>query len=546
MGSKKSGLGCIPIIGIAIALGLGGRYLSRQVLGKELTPIDAAEVIPNDAIFATFVETDVKKWSQVKALGNSQSQKILETQIEKLQAEISSEAGDFDYERDIQPWLDGAMIAFISEDFAYPSADPLVVLGIKNKLKANDFVKQFQTLSEATLKESKYKGIKITESISQNNDLTISALIGNRLLLAEEKEVIEQAINAYKDDTSLADDPQNKKVFEQELDAGTTLGQVYFPNYGESVAKAIASKSNSPNLNSELLSIYTSIESSVIALGVEPQGLRLQSITKFTGSEFGSSFTPNKSNLLKRFPDRTIASINGKDISQLWEQVLVFLKQNRDTSRYLNIANLSVRQTTKLNLESDIFNWMDGEFALGIISTPKSLHPDLKINFSAGLILETSQPEKAKETLAKLEDSAKQHLKIFPRQNKISKKAVTRWRTPGVDGGLNYGWLDKNNLLFTWDDFAFESISQSRKKSLAKSKSFKAMSKKLSDDNSGYLYIDVAQMMTVVNQMPIPKSNPDAEKMIALLNSLEAISSTVTMPDKYTAQQDLYILFKEN
>ena len=548
MSHKKFGLGCITVLGAAIALGVGGRYLSRQVLGKELTPLDAARVIPDEALFTTFVETDSEKWSEVKGMVNQQSQNILETQIEKFETELSTELTDFDYQKDIQPWLDGAMFAFVGEDIVDSNADAdvLVILGVKNKLKANNFAKKLQAKSQAKLQESKYKRIKITESTTKNNELAISALIGNRLLLAEERDTIKRAIDAYKEDSSLASDSQTKKVFEQKLDKGTSLAQIYFPNYPQLISQGMNIDPDVPNLYSELMSVYTSIESTTMTLGVESQGLHVQSVTKLNSDEFSKYITPNKSKLLKRFPDRTVAVVSGSGISQFWSQLLVFLKQNRDTGRYLNLAKLGVRQATNLDLESDIFNWMDGEFAFGIVTTSKSLHPQFDLNYSAGLILETSQPELAQKTLIALENSLQRNFAIAPTQNKIDKKAVTQWQAPGVEVALNYGWLDKNNLLFAWDDFTFESISQSSKQSLAKSESFEAITKKIPDRNLGYFYLDVAQVMNTVNQLPIPQSNPETEEMLAFLNSLDAIASYATMPDKRTAQQDVFVMFKDN
>ena len=544
MSSKKSGFGCLSMLGVAIALSVGGHYLSRQVLGKELTPIDAARVIPDEALFATFVETDSQKWTEVKELVNQPSQKIIETQVEKFEAELATELTNFDYQKDIQPWLDGAMFAFVGEDIVDSDADVLIVLGIKNKLKANNFVKKLQEKSQVESTESKYKGIKITESITQDNDVTISALIGSRLLLAESKDTIERAIDAYKENTSLASDEQTKKLFEQKIDTGTTLAQIYFPNYGELISEGLKLDPNVPNLYSELMSVYASVESSTVALGVESEGLRVRSVTKLNSDELSKYVTPSKSKLLKRFPDRTVAVVNGSGIGQFWSQLLVYLKQNRDTSRYLNLAKLGVRQSTNLDLESDIFNWMDGEFAFGIITTPKSLHPQLNLGYSAGLILETSQPEKARKTLSQLETSLQKHLEIVPTQNKINKKAVTQWKAPGVDGALNYGWLDKNNLLFAWDNFTFESISKSGKESLVKNDSFKAITKKVPDRNLGYFYLDVTQVMNTINKLPVDRTNSEAEAMLALLNSLDAIASNVSMPDKRTARQDIFVMFK--
>ena len=544
MSSKKFGLGCLTILGVAIALGVGGRYLSQQILGKELTPLDAAKVIPDEALFATFIETDTEKWSEVKELFNQPSQKFLDSQIETLETELTREFPDLDYQSDIQPWLDGAMFALIGEDINGYDAEVLFVFGVKNKLKANSFAKKLSPY-QAQKQESKHKGITITESTSQDGARTSSALIDNRLLLAENKNTIERAIDAYKEKSSLASNAKTKEIFNHKLDQGTTIAQVYLPNYSELMLQGMEIDPDVANLYSELMSIYDSVDSATMALGVESQGLRLRSITTLNSDEFSQYVTPNRGKLLKRFPDRTVMALNGGGISQFWSQMQGWLKQNRDTSRSFNLAKLGVRQTTGLNLESDIFNWMDGEFAFGIISTPESLHPQFDLNYSAGLILETSQPDKAEATIAKLEQSLQNNLQLVPTRSKINRKEVTQLSTPGMDGALNYGWLDKNNLLFTWDDFTFESISKG-KKSLTKSNSFKALSKKVPDRNLGYFYLDVDPVINTINQFPLDRTSYESQTMMAFLDSLDAIASNATMPDKRTAQQDIFIMFKDN
>lgn len=542
MSRKKSGLGCLPLMGIAIALLVGGRYLSRQVIGKELTPSDAAEVISDKAMFAAFVETDLEQWSKITELGNSKSQQLIAGQIEKFKTEIDLESADFSYQKDIQPWLDGAMFASIPGDGGISDPEMLVVLGVKNKLKAYKFLKKIE--AETELVESKYKGVKITEAKGGKED-TISALIGNRLLLAEERDIIEQAIDTYKDkeDKSLAD---NQQILKQKIDTGDSLTKVYIPNYGKLIADAIAQDPQIPAASAELLSVLNSVDSIVMGFGVEKQGLRFQSVTQFNSDELTAHFKANPSKILKRLPDNAIAVVNGNGINVFWEQFVAQIKQHRDTSRYFNLAKLGTRQTANLDLETDIFNWMDGEFAIALTDSPKSSNPQFNLGLSGGIILETSQPNKAKETIGKLENSLQKNLAVVPQQKKINQQTTTQWRVNGTSGGINYGWLDKNHLLFAWDDSTFESFSESGKKPLAKNKSFQAMTKQLPKKNAGYLYIDVAQIMQATENFPLAKSASEAEIAMALLNSIEAVGSTVTMPDSSTSQQDLFIMFKDN
>ena len=223
-----------------------------------------------------------------------------------------------------------------------------------------------------------------------------------------------------------------------------------------------------------------------------------------------------------------------------------YLKQDQAISGNLNSAKSSLQQMAGLNLEEDIFNWMDGEFALGIVATQKSLVPELDINLSGGIILETSQSDQAKNTLAKLNNTLEKYLSFTSTEIKINHTTVTQLRAYGADDSLNYGWLDNNKLLFAWGDSAFELIGESNKSSLANNQNFKAITQRASNSNLGSLYIDVPQIMSMVNQFPIPKSNQEAQDAIAVFNSIQGVGSTVTMPDQHTSQQDLFILFKDN
>ena len=544
MSFKKSRLGYIPLLGIAIALGFGGHYLFRQVIGKPLTPLDAAEIIPDEATIAGFIETDSQKWSQIKQLGNSQTEKIIETQIENFQAELDTEAKNFNYEQDIEPWLGGAMFALLPENSDIAKPDLLLVLGIKNKLKARDFLKKVQAESQAEVKETKYKGVKITESTGKNNSVTASALLGNKLLLAEESQVIERAIDTYKGEPSLASTEQNEQMLKQKMTTADALAQFYIPKYGELITQALKS-SDLPSMPANLAALE-SIDSTVINFGTERQGLRLQSVTKFSSDKFGQNFSPNKGKLLQSFPEQTMAIVNGQGIDQIWAEVLTYLKQDQAISGNLNSAKSSLQQMAGLNLEEDIFNWMDGEFALGIVATQKSLVPEQDINLSGGIILETSQPEQAKQTLAKLNNTLEKYLSFTSTENKVNQKTVTQLRAYGAEDSLNYGWLDNNKLLIAWGDSAFKSIGESNKSSLANNQNFKAMTQQASNSTLGSLYIDVPQIMSMVNQFPIPESNQEAQNAIAVLNSVQGVGSTVTMTDKRTSQQDLFILFKDD
>ena len=415
-----------------------------------------------------------------------------------------------------------------------------MVFGIKNKFKALDFLQQIQADSQINLQESEYQGIKITESKSEN-DTIVYALIGSKLLLSEEIDVIKQAIDTYRGEPSLAS--ASEEMLAQKLDTGDALVRLYVPNYNNLISQAMA-ENNSGEMPFDFSTLQP-IESTAIGLGVEEGGLRLQSVTRFNSKQVETSFSANKGKIINRFPEDTVALVSGQGIDEFWSQAIALLKQDSELSKYFNLAKLSVRQATNIDLEQDLFNWMDGEFALGIVPTSESLIPELDWGLSAGIVLESSQPEKARETIAKLENTLQQNWEISPSQSKIDNKAVTQWQAYNVPGVLNYGWLDENHLLFTADNSTFKSIDKPNE-SLAKSNKFKAIAQKLPRKNSGYLYIDMAQTVDFWQQLTATETDPEIQQAIAWFDSIQSIGSTVTMPDESTTQQDLFVLFEDN
>jgi hypothetical protein len=104
MTSKKSGCGCFPILGIGLALAFGGLYFFN---GKKLTPLEGAEVIPQEAIVSGYISTDLKDWSQLEEIGIPKS--ILDNNIEQINTEFITNS-NIVYQEDIKPWLGGAML----------------------------------------------------------------------------------------------------------------------------------------------------------------------------------------------------------------------------------------------------------------------------------------------------------------------------------------------------------------------------------------------------------------------------------------------------
>ena len=539
MSSQKSGFGCLSFIGVTSLLLIGGWYIHQQGwLGKKLTPIEGAKVIPNEAIVTSFISSEPKNWSKLEQLDLPETANIKET-LDNLQQEFP-ESTAINYQQDIQPWLGGIMMAVLPQQSSVNDDNSiLLVLGIKNKLKARDFLKKIQKESQQDWQESKYKGIKITSGKTANDKTINSALLGNNLVLADNQQTVKQAIDTYKGEPSLASEPQAKQVLSQQIKLDNSLAQVYFTDFDYLITE-IAQQ----DISAAALAQLQQLESVIIGIGTDKQAIHIRSITNLKSNQNNLNIASNRNKILNKVPNNTIAIVNGQKLNQAWSTAVKQLEVDDNLRRIVSMSRASFKFSTKLDLDRDIFGWMDGEFLLGLMVTDRAIIPGLGIGLEPIIILETSKPKVAATTLSTIEKTLQRSVGILPQPKQTANKnKITEWQIPRSNFSLTYGWLNKNYLVLTVGNSFFESIDKSAKNPLNKKNEFKAIAQNLPDNNLGYFYVDMNQTMSIINKLPANSIDitPEAREF---LNSLQGIGATATMPDKLTSQLDVLVLFK--
>jgi hypothetical protein len=198
-------------------------------------------------------------------------------------------------------------------------------------------------------------------------------------------------------------------------------------------------------------------------------------------------------------------------------------------------------QMAGVDLERDIFGWMDGEYAFGLIPTQTQIIPELGFGLGGAMLLETKQSDVAKEALAKLENLLQLSLGLTPNETKINGKTMTQWSEPYSNFTLTYGWLDDNSLMFAVGDRVAESIGT---KPLTKSDKFDKFAKQLPNNNLGYVYLDMNPITKIINSLPESQKRSITPETLELINSIDSIGATSTMPNPTTIKGDVAIDFK--
>ena len=540
MSSNKFGCGCWSFLGIIGVSLIGGWYVhSSGWLGKELTPIEGAKVIPSEAIVTSFISAEPQNWSHLQQLGLPETEKIIEKNIANLQREFFNST-TVDYQQDVQPWVGGLTIALLPEQSStQEGGNVLIVVGIKNKLKALTFIKKIHKNNKKDWQEKKYKGITITEVKNQNNEIISSALLRNKLVISNNRQTLEKAIDAYKEKSSLASKPSAKQILSQKVTIKNPVAQVYFTDFNYLIGQMVKE-----DISAATLAELQQLESVVMGVGIQKEGIHLQSITNLKIESNNSDFSATDNKILAKLPTNSIAALNGQNLNKIWSTAIKQIEADENLRRVLDMGRLSFRYGTGLDLDEDFFGWMDGEFAFSLMTTKNKIIPELGIGLESVIILETSNPQKARATLAQLEKSLQSHVGIYAQQKTIAnKQTITEWLIPQNNFPLAYGWLDKNCLVFTIGNSGFEFINNSVDTSLKRSNKFKAIAQKLPNNNLGYFYLDMDRIMPIINRLPADSTDISPEAM-TVLNSLVGIGATATIPDKSTSQLDVLVLFK--
>jgi Protein of unknown function (DUF3352) len=550
----------VPAVGGAVLV-VGGfaayNLLLRGPSGDVSGAVGSAKMIPNDAIAAVYISTDSQAWAKIQDFGTPEAQKLLNKGLDEMNKSLAKE-DNLSYDKDIKPWVGGVMMGIMppgkvkSVQNSPSSSEPnvLVVIGIKDKLAAKGFSDKLKAKKDVKSKETDYGGEKITEFASSGKPTYMAVLNNNTyIVLSPEKGVIEQSIDTAKGKLKLSF--ADKKGASELLSKGTglknTLAQVYIPDYAGLLDNQIKTSPQLKTLPPKLLEQLKAIKSAVTGIGIDDAGIRMKSVTNIDSSKLDPVLVKNlsensESKIVNQFPAETFAFVGGQGMSKAWTAITGLLKDSPEFNQGLQQARTQLQEQAKLDLDKEVFGWMDGEFAIGVIPSDQGLLA--KTGFGGALLFRTSDRKTAETTMGKLDDLIKtQQTQVEKR--KIGDKEITEWKPPQQAAVFGHGWLDKDTLFITMGNSAIsDTIAANKGKTLDSSDSFKTITGSLQKPNGGYFYLDMVKTMEIANR--IGKVNqsipPDTA---AIINSIQGIGMTTAVSsDKSNSQAEILLSLK--
>ncbi|MCP2730004.1 DUF3352 domain-containing protein [Limnofasciculus baicalensis] len=206
----------------------------------------------------------------------------------------------------------------------------------------------------------------------------------------------------------------------------------------------LANNPNTPPLSPKTIEQFTKVKSVVAGVGIDDAGVRLKAIANLDPASIKVEFKPASGQIVSLLPADTFLLINGNSIKTYWQGFVEQAQSDSQLEKGLEQSKKQIKLMTKLDLDKDIFGWMDGEFAIAAIPADKGILKQL--GFGGAIILQTSNRATAEATTVKVDTLAKGNgIKVAERD--IQGKKFTDWEIIQQGTLLSHAWLDQNTLL---------------------------------------------------------------------------------------------------
>jgi len=556
----------IPAIGAAVIVAGGAGayfYLGKGSLTASNNGLGNAQVVPSKALMAISISVDSNNWTQLEQFQTPETRKYFDASFTKLKQDALA-SSEIDFDKDIKPWAGNVMVAILPSAPKQASLNPnvkpsltlvvdrriqaqasppktgkeikpnvLMVVEVKDKLSAAQFGEKVKAKS-GKAEQKDYKGVQISTYKNKKGEPMSTALLGDYLVISPDKSV-EQAIDTFKGEASLA-----TEINSGDLDFKHPLMQFYMPKFAESIEQ-LAKLNPDSNLPPESIAQLKAIKSISMGIGVDNDGLRLKATTKLDPAIFKFEYKAASSKALAQFPSETFSIVTGSDINSRWKQIVQDAARNPDMQKGLDETRANLKQPPfGLDLDKDIFGWMTGEFALGVIANSEGILAQA----GAGpvMTLQTSDRKTAEATIKKLEDFAKQN-SVTVQNRDVKGVAVTEW-SPSPGFTIGYGWYEQDSLFVTVGPLV-NIMASKPSNSLENNQTFKTITSSFNKPNIGYFYLDMDKTWSLIDKMMPAESKaeitPEAK---ALIGTVRGIGVTAYMPDPTTNKFEALLSLK--
>lgn len=536
-------------VGLLIGGGIATYWLLTHFKSFSGLP-PGANIIPQDALFTVSLTTDAKKWQQLRQYGTSEVQAELDKNLVQLRDRFLTSNG-YDFQKDIQPWVgEEVTIAVLTDDASKPSSKPIaidgkvansqqmmMVLPIKNPQNAKNILTQIKAPQGKNWSERTYQGVAIKETDATSTGEKFSAaLIDDTVVITDNPQATEKAIDAYKAKTVLAKVPGFSDNFAK-ISNSQPFAQFYI-NVPQGAK--IASASPNRQLPAQVLTQLQNNQGLAGTISLESEGVRLKGISWLNpNSQRTLAVENNAGKMQNRVPAETLMMLSGNNLPRVWADYVSTSQGNPVSPIAPEQLRGGIKTLTNMDLERDLLSWMGGEFAMSVVPTVSKEGADE--NFRAALVfmVQVSDRARADASLKQLDEVMRSQYQFKIQESNIAGKSVINWIAPFGTLTASHGWLDNNVAFLTIGAPINDKIVPKPSNSLASASSFQKTVPSELNPTNGQFFLD---MERTAKNFPLSALFPNQQP---LLNSTRSIGITSAISDNRSTRYDVFVTLKK-
>jgi hypothetical protein len=511
------------------------------------SPQEGAEAVPAEAIMALYIEMDASVWGQLERFGTPEAQASVETLIAEFQQDLAQDT-QLDFNRDLKPWIGNVMLAFVP-NAAGDRQRLLAIVGIRDKIQALAFANRVKGSQDKELQEETYRNTTISTvtMVPQSGDESTEpesysiAVLGDYLAVGDQPDVVKAAIDTAKDNTSLAREGQMRDLLRSQP-VETPLLQAYIANIADLQELDGPDESSASNL------AETTPGAIVAGLGVTDIGLHLRTLLSLPeDSSLNVPIQPLANSRIDRFPDNTLALIEGSHLDQTWTQWTEWVEQTPEGNMLLSELRAAAAQVG-LDLDREIFAPLDGTFSLGVIPVEGG-RPGLSSTLGVGAMafIESSDRATLDASLDKLGTLAQQGfgLPIGIESTTMDNVSITQWTLSvfGVEGEtlLGYGWPEANLLALGITRPMVELALTPPTNTLAQNSTFAQIEERFPPSYGGRVFANVEAMRNSLDLVTLQTQEVLTPEAVILLETIQGVGMAASPGEEGVSALDIHI-----
>ncbi|MDA0211831.1 MAG: DUF3352 domain-containing protein [Cyanobacteria bacterium FC1] len=515
-------------VGTAVVFILGGAaayWFLTQRTGSSGEMPTGANIIPQDALMTVSVTTNETQWERLREFGTPETQAAFDQTLVSFRDRFLATNG-FNYQEDIQPWVGQEItFAFLAQKTPAAASDsptppPAVVTGdqsvvmilpVANPLRAKQVLDKQASQNTTEWQKREYKGIQVQESRDPNaSPFSTAVLEGRFLVVSNDPQAIDRTIDTHKGTPSLAATAGFGQALNQ-IQTASPFARI-FVNVPEAAAFA--------STNS--------------ARPVPPEEL-----AKLRQNQGIAAVVDNSANSMPaRLPVDTVMMVSGGNLQRLWQDYSQGAAANPVALINPEQMRLALSQTTGLDLDNDLLNWMGGEFSLSVVPSAQATPGLLPLGFV--FMVEASDRRAAEKSLERLDGIMSDKYQFKVEEGKVGNLPVVNWQ-PTFPLSITRGWLDNQTAFLAVGAPITEAFSPKPQSPLAANPLYASTVPTDLEPNNGHFYIDMNRAFND-QTLALPIVPPNQQTWLKAINSL-GVTAAVT--SARTTRYDVFVNLKK-